>query len=197
MPANADERTCGAIATLPAPTTMTDEPIQDIQVLTRDRILNLLGKDNNLLGWIAVPDGEGYRPERACDIDDNRAVSMVTPGALVFIDGVVTLGTGKYSKVQRRKQRTFNIFVDHYLDEDIVASDNAVADILVNYPWLEYPEVAYFDEIVELLMDSLEDFTEEIQSVKKTVRQRGFSNGSYVQARAKIQCTSRITGELV
>jgi hypothetical protein len=169
--------------------------MDDLQALTRDRILKALATDTNYLGWWTVPQDGGWVPQPACGIDDTRAVNMVIPGASVSIDGLAGMDGGRYSSTQRRKQQSFNIFVDHWLLEDIDLTNEVVAATLAQWPMIIPPtQTENLGEILDVLMDSLNDW-DYLQAVRSPVIRQRSGTGDFRMARAVIRAIGFVYGE--
>jgi hypothetical protein len=169
--------------------------MEDLQLLTRDRILQCLATDHNYLGWWTVPVEGAYELQRAIGIGDLPSITMVVPGVSVTIDGLSEIDNSRYSGSQRRNQQKFNIYLDHWLLSDIDITNDVVSRAINEYPDLIEPtQTENFGEVISLLMDNLIDYEDLMTVRKRMVRQRGVYDSDYKLARVVIGCVGNIHG---
>ena len=171
--------------------------VQDIQLITQNAILQTLAIDRDILGWWAVPRAGLFSLERAIEIGNTVATQMVLPGISVSIDATSIPDNSRYGGSQRRKQQSFSIAIDHWLQDDIDLTNQSVNLALMQNPGLELPtQFENFTEVLDLIMDTLGDMGELNQVRPPIVQQRGWVGSSYVMARAQMRCVGAVYGEM-
>ena len=171
--------------------------MQDIQLITQNALLQALAIDRDILGWWAVPRAGLFSLERAIEIGNTVATQMVLPVISVSIDATSIPDNSRYGGSQRRKQQSFSIAIDHWLQDDIDLTNQSVNLALMQNPGLELPtQFENFTEVLDLIMDTLVDMSELNQVRPPIVQQRGWVGGEYRMARAMIRCTGAVYGQV-